>query len=134
MINNYRYFSDDALLNRIPHAFLIIGIINATLNTVGLVLMFDRPDSTPHLLVNEENAEEASTQADQNESEIVDKKVPERPTLTLMQAIKTPEIYMITAMSTFYFIGPTNFNLYFKVIIIIEMNLIQFIEKMILKK
>ena len=92
--------------------------------------MFDRPDSTPSLLVNQENAEEASavTHVDKKESEIVDKKVPERPTLTFIQAIKTPEIYMITAMSTFYFIGPTNFNLYFKVINN-EINLIYFIQK-----
>ncbi len=113
-----RYFSNKALLNKVPLAFLINGIIIIVLNSIGLLLMFEKEDNQNNLLINNaeinesQNNDENTSEYQTNENE---KDEETKPALTLLQAIKTPEIYMITVMTSFYFIGPTNLNIYYKV-------------------
>ena len=87
-----------------PYAFLIMSIITAVLAGLGLLLMYDKPDNSTEggddetpVLINEEKPAED-----------------QKPTLTLIEAVKRPEIYMLCIMSSFYYIGPTNFDIYYK--------------------
>lgn len=89
-----RYFSDEDLLDRVPYSFLIVSIIAIVLSSLGLLMMFDKPKEPESLVANE--------------------KTNEKPTLTFSQAIKIPEVYMLCIMSSLFFFGPLNFNVYFK--------------------
>ncbi len=82
--------------------------MSITLSVIGLSMMFEYEENKEIISINDEETPDLNVE---KEAKIEDIK----PNLTLIQALKTPEVYMLTLMSSFYFIGPTNFDIYYKV-------------------
>lgn len=85
---NEKYFTDEDLLSRVPHLYFMVGIITAALNFTGLLLMFERKND-PELekIINSEmkkGSEEEPT-----------------PLLTLKQALKVTDLYLISFIFCF---------------------------------
>lgn len=111
-----RFFSNEDLLNQVPKAFIFMSIISALLSLIGLSMMFDKEDSQDmDHLINEKQDEDLDEIEQPNGKEIKFCNRQKKHSLKFLEAIKIPEIYMICIMTGFYFVGPTNFDIYFKV-------------------
>lgn len=97
-----RYFTDEDLLSRVPHLYFMVGIITAALNFTGLLLMFERKND-PELekIINSEmkkGSEEEPT-----------------PLLTLKQALKVTDLYLISFIFCFAGTSISIFTINYKV-------------------
>lgn len=91
-----------------------MSIISAVLGLIGLMMMFDKEESNElNYLINEKQEEDSHEIEKQKNTKFCNRK--KKHDLQLLEAIKIPEVYMISIMVGFFFVGPTNFDIYFKV-------------------
>lgn len=101
-----RYFSKKLhsdLLERVPITFLIMGLIILVLNLIGVLLMFENNDLEAH---SDEESNGLINESPQQDS---------KELLTLKQAIKRPELYMLAILASFFSIAPLNFLANYKI-------------------
>ncbi len=84
-----KYFSDEALLNRVPDFFIIASIVTFSLNLIGLLLLFNKEDSPEYLVINKED--------DDKEDQSVDV----HHMLTLKQAIRILDLWIVAFVFSF---------------------------------
>ncbi len=97
-----KYFEDKDLLDRVPDAFFIMGLICLSLNLTGLLMMFDRTDT------------DVSFDSENNESlELI--KDDSKPVMTVKNFLKLKEFYLLVIINSFNMVPSTIFSLNYKV-------------------
>ena len=105
----FRYFTNENLLDRVPKFFYFCGILSFVCNAVGSLLMFEKQDETLILVVNDEEGETKQL-LDQNTGE-----GNEYPTLTLIDALKMKELYIVALIFSFCDKSVNSYMSYYKV-------------------
>jgi len=95
------------LLERVPFTFLIISGIILVLDLIGLLLMFENNNNDSNEMI------EQTTGLIQNQEDL--EQDDSAKILSLKEALKMPQLYMMAILSSFYFIAPVIFSTNFKV-------------------
>jgi len=101
------------LLEKVPFTFLIISGVIFVLNLIGLLLMFNENNNNNDF--NEMNEQTSGLIQNTSEDEHLELNNDSFKILTLKEALKMPQLYMMAILSSFYFIAPVIFSTNFKV-------------------
>lgn len=93
----HRYFTDEALLARVPKLFFICGTICLAMNILGSILMFEKNEEPTSLTINRNEGEIISMSFEDNKMENLDQDPTKSsyPKLTLKDALKLKELYIL---------------------------------------
>jgi hypothetical protein len=103
------------LLEKVPFTFLIISGVIFVLNLIGLLLIFENKNNNDFNEMNEQTSGLIQDNGYTSEDEHLELNNDSFKILTLKEALKMPQLYMMAILSSFYFIAPVIFSTNFKV-------------------
>jgi hypothetical protein len=102
-----KYFTDEALLSRVPNSFLIMGLMSIGIFAVALLIMFDKKEESSLVSQNSKFVNEVPEEL-KNDDE-------SKPVLTLSQALRKKNLYLLIIMNSFTLISMNVFGVNYKV-------------------
>ncbi len=94
------------LMDRIPKAFLLIGCVVTVLNVIGQLLMREKKDTQEEEdLVSIRDIEAVPSKSENGQSQAL---------ISIKQALKIRDVYLIALAFSFFKIGPTTFAVNYK--------------------